>query len=132
MLDAERRMTPDQLAKMIPAQTITPLAEAKIVKPIIDTSMMVRPHVEAAPLTEREEATRDQVVADLAAFRSEKPKSDIDLKRERYARARAIEEAIDAKIQVDAEDARWLGSYQTTAEYRTMKGISEDFAANLA
>ncbi len=86
----------------------------------------------APALTPKQESIRSEVVADLATYRTDKPKTDIELKRERYTRARALEDAIANGDSVDPEDARWLGGYQTTAEYRAMKSMTEDFAANQA
>lgn len=68
MLDAERKMTPEQLAEMIPAQTATPLPETKVVKPIFDSSLMARPEPEpATELTAEEQEIGDAMFDELNA-----------------------------------------------------------------
>lgn len=68
MLAAERKMSPEQLAEMIPAQTGAPLPETKVVKPIFDNSIMARPEPEQAPeLTEEEQAIGDAMFEELNA-----------------------------------------------------------------
>jgi putative transposase len=47
--------------------------------------------------------------------------------RQRFRRALGIEAAIAAGDQVATEDALWLGSYRTSAEYRSEKALAEDF-----
>jgi len=47
--------------------------------------------------------------------------------RQRFRRALDIEVAIAAGDPVDTADAVWLGSYQTSAEYRAEKALREEF-----
>ncbi|ODT55705.1 MAG: hypothetical protein ABS59_02890 [Methylobacterium sp. SCN 67-24] len=47
--------------------------------------------------------------------------------RQRFRRALAIEAAITAGEPVPTDDALWLGSYRTSAEYRSEKALAEDF-----
>lgn len=47
--------------------------------------------------------------------------------RQRFRRALSIEAAIAAGETVDTTDALWLGSYQTSAEYRSEKALNQEF-----
>lgn len=47
--------------------------------------------------------------------------------RQRFRRAQAIEASIASGEPVDTADAVWLGSYQTSAEYRAERSIHEEF-----
>ncbi len=102
--------------------------------PELDTAAKViaseSDEVKSAPLTVAQESVRKDVVADLEAFR--KPKTEMERKRENYQRALDLEEQIAAERTVDVDDVLWLGRYQGSAEYRAMKSISENFAANQA
>jgi transposase InsO family protein len=67
-----------------------------------------------APERTREPEIRPE--ARIAHF--EAPKSEIQLKRERWARAQAIEVATDEGRPVSPEDAVWLARYVRTPEYQ--------------
>lgn len=68
MLAAERKMSPEQLAEMLPAMTAAPAPESKVVKPIFDKSLMTPPEPEpVADLSEEDQALADQMFAELNA-----------------------------------------------------------------
>jgi len=45
----------------------------------------------------------------------------------RFRRALAIERDIEAQQEIAPEDQRWFDGYRTTSEYRTQRGLYEDF-----
>ncbi len=130
MIDAVIGVNDRKTAKLaaFPKQTET------YTSPELDTAAKVvaadSGEVTSEPLTDAQEAVRDGVVAEIEAYR--KPKSAIELQQERFKRACDLELAIKDGRSVDTEDAIWLGGYQKSAEYRAMKNIAEDFAANEA
>ncbi len=47
--------------------------------------------------------------------------------KQRFARARALQAAIDRGEPVDPHEAKWLGGYEQTSEYRGHAAMEEDF-----
>ncbi len=83
MLDAERRLNPDQLAEMIPAQTAAPLPDSKVVKPVFDAKVMTPPPPEPAPeMTEEELERADQKFAELTGANDEEATNVVALHTE--------------------------------------------------
>lgn len=99
--------------------------------PQIDAALMVgAPPPTARPLTPDQVRMAAAVAADLAgaAPPAAAPVARLPESPEaRFRRARALERAIAAGEPVAADQALWLGRYQTTAEYRSMAAIAEDF-----
>lgn len=84
----------------------------------------------AAPLSEAAaQVHRDLQAEALAPIRDRKvtPLRQQETARQRFRRALDLETAIAAGDSVPAEQAVWLGSYQTTAEYRSERTMREEF-----
>jgi putative transposase len=84
----------------------------------------VAPLSDAAAARHRElleEAAKPAAQAKVTPLRQQ------ETPRQRFRRALDIEAAIAAGDAVETADAVWLGSYQTSAEYRGEKALREDF-----
>jgi len=126
-LEAQRKMTAAEVASQIPVPDQNVLPEAKIVQmtPIATPSIMTGPEEKPVPMTPQQRDIQAEVVADLAAYRPEK--SEDEQKRDRFHRARKINEQISAGQAVADDDRKWLERYRTTAEYRAQKTIFDEF-----
>ncbi len=84
----------------------------------------------AAPLSEAAARLHRELLEEPAAPAAEPKVTKLrpqETARQRFRRALGIEAAIAAGDQVATEDALWLGSYRTSAEYRSEKALAEDF-----
>jgi hypothetical protein len=83
----------------------------------------------AAPLTEAQQKSHEELVRELAGGgeRVVQLPPMKDERKARFLRAWRIEQRIEAGQAVDTEEALWLGRYQATPEYKSMRGIFEDF-----
>ncbi|MBN9438948.1 DNA-binding protein [Bosea sp. (in: a-proteobacteria)] len=85
----------------------------------------------ATPLSEEAARIHRELVAEQAAPASAFTKvtklRPQETPRQRFRRAMAIEAAIAAGEQVETDDALWLGSYRTSAEYRAEKALAPEF-----
>lgn len=84
----------------------------------------------ATPLSEAEAKVHAALKAEAAApLRDRKvtPLRQQETARQRFRRALDLEAAIAAGEPVPADQAVWLGSYQTTAEYRSERTMREEF-----
>jgi len=122
MLDAARKMTPADVADLIPPMTEAPTPEAKVVRLV--TEPMAAPAPKPAAISEREAEVHERVIADLSDYR---PAPAEETPADRYQRARDAEDALAAGREVPPEVAGWLGGYQQTAEYRSQRRLYEDF-----
>ncbi len=83
MLDAERRLNPEQLADMIPAQPSEPMTASKVVKPIFDAKVMAPPPPAPAPeMTAEEVELADQKFAELIGADEVEPTNVVALHTE--------------------------------------------------
>lgn len=84
----------------------------------------------AAPLSDAAAQVHRELQAEaLAPIRDRKvtPLRQQETARQRFRRALDLETAIAAGEPVPADQAVWLGSYQTTAEYRSERTMREEF-----
>lgn len=84
----------------------------------------------AAPLSEAAAKLHRELLETPATAEAEPKVMKLrtqDTARQRFRRALGIEAAIAASDPVSTEDALWLGSYRTSAEYRSEKALAEDF-----
>lgn len=84
----------------------------------------------AAPLSEAAAKVHAQLQAEADALvrdRKVTPLRQQETARQRFRRALDLEAAIAAGEPVPADQAVWLGSYQTTAEYRSERTMREEF-----
>lgn len=111
-----------------------PRSEA-LVTPALDTGSEVAalrrgeaPPV--APLSEAAAARHRELIEEAAApakTANVTPLRPQETPRQRYRRALDVEAAIAVGEPVETADAVWLGSYQTSAEYRAEKALREEF-----
>lgn len=83
-----------------------------------------------APLSELAAARHRELLEEAAtpaAPTKVTPLRQQETPRQRFRRALDIEAAIKAGDPVETADAVWLGSYQTSAEYRAEKALREEF-----
>lgn len=84
-----------------------------------------------AEMTEAQQRLQEQLRDELAGTLDDKvvelPPSPERTRKQNFKRATEIREAMDRGEQVPPEDARWLGSYETTPEYRSMAAMVADF-----
>ncbi len=72
---------------------------------------------------------RARVLAFQKRFKAPaKPTVEEETPRERYARARALEQRLERGEAVNEAEARWLERYRTSAEYRAEKALGEKFS----
>lgn len=67
----------------------------------------------------------------IAAVASDAPRNEVhrlpETKQQRFRRAQALERDLGLGLTLGDDDAMWLGGYQTTAEYQSLKDAYEDF-----
>ena len=83
-----------------------------------------------APLSDAVAARHRELVEEVAASAPAAkitPLRQQETSRQRFRRALGIEAAIASGEAVETADAVWLGSYQTSAEYRAEKALREEF-----
>lgn len=84
----------------------------------------------AAPLSPAAEAVHRQLVAEAAEPVQERKVTRLrqqETPRQRFRRALELQAAIEAGQAIETEQAIWLGSYQTTAEYRAEMDLHREF-----
>lgn len=125
MLDAERRMSPQKVADLVP------LHPGPNARPEATVVQLARPTLDLKRTTPRtlsddQERKHEAFVAQFrpATDEAAPPKDD---KRERFERALRIEEALASGGPVGESEAAWLKGYRQTAEYRAQKALAEDF-----
>lgn len=126
-LEAHRKLTARELGQDLDAlapATPAPVAEAKVVRPLFGKAT---PRPDPAPAQPGLAAAQAAVVADLAARRAAPAPEAEEAPRERFRRALQIEERQAAGETVTPEQARWLGHYQATPEYRAERMLWADF-----
>lgn len=87
-------------------------------------------HAKPAPMTEPLAALMAAVEADLAPQPSKgnvRPLRAEATPQQRFRAAQEIEHGLASGQQIEAERLLWLGSYRESAEYKTQKGIWEEF-----
>ena len=107
-----------------------PKREVAHTTPALDAALdALRPRDEPAPLSAR----AAEVHASLRAEETQPDRSSavvpirtVETPHQRYHRAREIEERIAAEGEVSAQEAIWLGGYQTGPEYRALRSFHED------
>lgn len=119
-------------ARDVPNVTVLPKREERHTTPDIEGALELDRHSAPKPLDARQEALHAQIVAEAAGRETGITDNVTPLRTQptpaqRFQEARRIAAAIAAKEPVDAEDAQWLGSYQTTAEYKTQQALFEEF-----
>lgn len=124
-LEAHRKLTARELG--IDLDALAPASppaapEAKVVRPLFGKAV---PKAAPAPDDAATVAAQAAVVADLAARRAA-PVQD-EQPRDRFRRALEIERRQEAGETVTPEQARWLGHYQATPEYRAERMLWADF-----
>jgi transposase InsO family protein len=128
--DAEKVMSASQVASMVPTFTGTEPPSSKVIKlahPVHDLKR--RPS--APELTDADKAKRARLTAEIAEFPNRKTETtEQDRKRERFAKAQAIQHALEHGGEVGDGDAAWLARYQTTPEYKAQASIAEDFGSH--
>lgn len=91
----------------------------------------IAPHRPADPAPDpRLAAAQQAVIADLAARRDAQPTRPED-GRDAYLRWLDLEARLAAGEELTREQRRWFASYPDTAEYRTWKGMVEDFGSDV-
>ena len=108
------------LAELAPEPA--PAPEATVIRPVFEP----RPKSVAARVDDDVKAMQAALVADLDAHR--KPPAE-ETERERFSRACELERMQAAGTQITEAQQQWLAGYQRTPDYRTMKGMAEDFGA---
>jgi putative transposase len=81
----------------------------------------------AVTVPQEELQRRREAAERMVAETRQAPLSEREIKRQRYRRARELEDAIEAGQPVDVDDLEWLQTYSGTAEYRSLRGIEADF-----
>lgn len=114
MLDAERRMSPAAVAALVPTTPEAPAPAGTVIalaRPVHDLR-----RAPVQQLTAAQEARREAMVHDFPAPTA--PISASDEKRQRFARAQALEAQIAAGETIPDTAARWLEAYRKQPEYR--------------
>lgn len=126
-LEAHRKMRAADVAALL-ADAALPKAEpveAKVVRPVFGKAAAP---VAAPALSPEVERAQAEIIADLAAHRSQAKAPDADRERiERFRRALQMRGRLEAGETVPAEDQRWLIAYAETPEYASMQMLHEDF-----
>jgi hypothetical protein len=130
-LAAVRKLDPDQVAALMPAAAPTPDLERRVVQMVtaLDTPIMRAPAPKPQPLTDSQQAQQVALLADFQA-RREAPRAETP--EDRFARALKALADQAAGRPLDAEAARWLAGYTTTAEYKARRLMLDDAAAPFA
>lgn len=124
---AHRKLTAAELGQRLTAAAPedpreTP-PEAKVVR-------LPKPALKPAPAPREESAEDAQaqaaLVADMAAIREAKTRTPED-EREVFARALDLERKLGAGEEITRDQRKWLSGYQSTAEYRGLRGMMEEF-----
>jgi len=115
MLDAQRRMSPEAVAALVPIN-LGPEAppSGKVIalaRPVLDLKQTPKPD-----LTEAQAAKREAMVVEFSG-RAPEP-AETDQRTIRLERAARIEAAIAAGEAVEPADQTWITGYRTTPEYR--------------
>jgi hypothetical protein len=127
-LRAHKKLTAAQLAGELEAIAPTtsdevPL-EAKVVR------MVPTKRAESTVETPKPEADHAQaaLIADMASHRAARDGAqDADSDRAEFARARELEQLVDAGGVITKDQEKWLASFQRTAIYKALLQMEEDF-----
>jgi hypothetical protein len=130
---SEKAFTAEQLAERLRSSGTPAVAddlpEAEVVRLPTPHKNAPKPAKVASPRIEPE--TPAAPVANLDDRRFVKaPDHDDERPEERFGRALAMEEGLDAGEILTAEQLSWLKIYQTSAEYRAHKKMREAFGGN--
>jgi len=120
---AHRRYTAADLGRMLDdvSPVEAPAPEAKVVKAVFG-----KPAKAKAPVGTPAK-TAIAPVADFVAVRAGRPETPPDEDpRSRFRRARDLERAIEAGTRITPDQRRWLGAYQTTAEYQGQRMLWDE------
>lgn len=123
MLEAQRKLRPEEVAALVPTIEPPPPPVADVVR-LARPAQDLRPRVEAPPETAEESARREALVTEL---RRPEPQTPRDEKRDRYARAKRIAADLAAGRPVDERERKWVEAYRGTAEFRALRALEEDF-----
>ncbi len=124
-LEAKRRMEISEVADLIPDQPEASPMEAHVVRPIFNHPVQAtREAPKSTPMSESEAQTHETIIADLSEHR---PMPKEETKVDRFWKAMALQESLEARHPVEADDKRWLDSYLTTSEFKTQKTMFDDF-----
>lgn len=94
--------------------------------PSLEQAAIARAEARQPSYSDEQRAAHAALVAEHAS-RAETVVALPESPKQRFARAVAIQRLIDAGEDVAADDARWLGSYEQTAEFRAHAKMLEDF-----
>lgn len=124
MLEAERRMSPQKVAELVPLN-LGPdaLPEPKVValpRPVLDLKQTPRPD-----LTDAQQERREALITE---FRRPDAAPAPDEKTGRLERAARIEAALASGASVADADAAWFARYSRQPEWKAHKRLAEDFA----
>lgn len=124
MLDSERRMSAAQVAALVPLNGGAPTPEARVVelpRPVHDLRQMPQADISADL-----DAKRNAMIHVFPAQPT--PVTQMDEKRERYARAQAVLARLASGADVTDTEAAWLARYQVSPEYRAFESLSDETA----
>ncbi len=111
-----------------------PLPAAKVVrgdfaaKPAAGAPLVRRPQWR----DDEDPEERARVLAFQKRFKAPAEPVEEETPRERYARARDLEQRIERGEAVGEAEMRWLERYRTSAEYRAEKALAEKFAGSFS
>jgi len=115
--------------KSVPAPEAPPAPDASVIRAAFEARPMSRP--EATPMSDQARKMQEEMMAEVADLDAHRPPAQ-ESDRERYERARELEEKQTAGTPITKDQQKWLAGYQQTPMYRTMKGLAEDFGKGFA
>jgi hypothetical protein len=126
MLDAERRMSPAQVAALVPMASGPAPQSATVLqlpRPVLDLKRSP-----SRAVTQDQEARRDALVTEFRQAAA--PQRDD--RAERFARALNLEAALRDGGDIGDGEVAWLERYRGTPEYRAQRQMHDEFGAETA
>ncbi len=126
-LEAERRMTAQEVAEMLPAAEAAPAPEAKVIRPFRPEPARVPEAPQPTISPERAEELRARVVVDLAEARRDPDPATLE-KHERYRFWKELDARVKAGERLEREDLqRFYERFPKSSTYQAFREAEEQF-----